>query len=45
MDRELRDAIAYFYEAGMIDNLSRDEAYYVEVLLECAADKLGIILD
>jgi hypothetical protein len=42
--QECIDAITYFHEMGMIENLSRDEAHYVDVLTKRVAQLYGIVL-
>ena len=38
------EAIRYFYEIGMIDNLHGDQHHYVEALIKFAAHKMHIEL-
>lgn len=41
---DARDAIRYFFEIGMIENLNGSEQYYVEALIKFAAHKMHIEL-
>jgi hypothetical protein len=41
---DAHEAIRYFYEIGMIDNLHGDQQYYVEALIKFAANKMHIEL-
>ena len=41
---DAHEAIRYFYEMGMIENLHGDAAYYLEALLKVAANKMHIEL-
>ena len=41
---DAHEAIRYFYEIGMIDNLHGDEQHYVEALIKFAAHKMHIEL-
>lgn len=41
---EAHEAIRYFYEMGMIENLHGDAAYYLEALIKFAAHKMHIEL-
>lgn len=41
---EVIDAIRYFYEFGMIENMHGDEEHYVEILIKFAANRTGIEL-
>jgi hypothetical protein len=38
------EAIRYFYEIGMIENLHGDQHHYVEALIKYAANKMNIEL-
>ena len=42
--QECLDAIYYFHEMGMIEQLSYDEAHYVDVLTKRVASLYGIVL-
>ena len=41
---DANEAIRYFYEIGMIDNLHGDQQHYVEALIKFAAHKMHIEL-
>ncbi len=41
---DAHEAIRYFYEIGMIENLHGDEQHYVEALIKFAANKMHIEL-
>jgi len=41
---DAHEAIRYFYEIGMIDNLHGDQQHYVEALIKFAANKMRIEL-
>ena len=41
---DAHEAIRYFYEMGMIENLHGDAAYYLEALIKFAANKMHIEL-
>ena len=41
---EAHEAIKYFYEMGMIENLHGDAAHYLEALLKFTAHKMHIEL-
>lgn len=41
---DAHEAIRYFYEIGMIENLHGDEQHYVEALIKFAAHKMHIEL-
>ena len=36
---DIDDAVGFFLEAGMIEQMSRDEQHYVKILLVYAAEK------
>tara|TARA_R110002167_G_scaffold73033_2_gene204943 strand:- start:7574 stop:7711 length:138 start_codon:yes stop_codon:yes gene_type:complete len=42
MERDVEDAIDYFWTSGFIEQMSRDERYYVEALIRFAGKELGI---
>ena len=44
-DRDLEDAIEYFYVQGFMDELTSDKRYYVDILVRFAAAELNIKLD
>lgn len=39
------EAIRYFYEIGMIDNLHGDQQHYVKALINFAANKMHIEIE
>ena len=41
---DAHEAIRYFYEIGMIENLHGDQQHYVEALIKFAANKMHIDL-
>lgn len=41
---DAHEAIRYFYEIGMIENLHGDQRHYVEALIKFAANKMHIEL-
>lgn len=43
--QECLDAIEYFFEMGMIDQMRRDEQYYIKVLLNRVSKSLNIHLE
>jgi len=44
MKNDVMEALEYFYGAGMIENMSGDQRYYVEQLMNFAANKLNVEL-
>ena len=41
---EVIEAIRYFYEFGMIENMHGDEEHYVDILIKFAAKRAGVEL-
>lgn len=44
LHKDAYEAIKYFYESGMIDNLHGDQQHFVEALINFTANKMHIEL-
>ena len=44
MEKQLFEALEYFYGSGLIENFSGDDRHYIEVLMQYSAKKANIEL-